>query len=89
MRITPCVAAAATLRETEPPEDLVQPLPSKKRGKATAVAATTPANTGNMKPGYYILDTKELKKTGVPKYIYVGDENSQPIPLGREESDAE
>ena len=28
----------------------------------------------NMKPGYYILDTKETIKTGIPKYIFLGPE---------------
>jgi hypothetical protein len=27
-----------------------------------------------MKPGYYILDTNETMKTGIPKYIYLGPE---------------
>jgi len=76
--------AAATLRATESPEDLVHPLPSKKKSKAAATASH-----GNMKPGYYILDSKELKKTGIPKYIYVGTDNSEPVPVGREESDDE
>ena len=28
----------------------------------------------NMKPGYYILDTQETIKTGIPKYIFLGPE---------------
>ena len=32
-------------------------------------------NTANdMKPGYYILDTNETMKKGIPKYIYLGPE---------------
>lgn len=32
-------------------------------------------NTANeMKPGYYILDTNETVKRGVPKYIFLGPE---------------
>jgi hypothetical protein len=27
-----------------------------------------------MKPGYYILDTSETMKTGIPKYLYLGPE---------------
>ena len=27
-----------------------------------------------MKPGYYILDTNETVKRGVPKYIFLGPE---------------
>ena len=86
--ISGAATAAATFRETDLPEDLVHPLPPKRKGKATK-ATETAAQRENMKSGYYILDSKELKKTGVPKYIYVGDDNSQPIPVGREESDAE
>ncbi len=29
---------------------------------------------GDMKPGYYILNTQETMKTGIPKYIYLGPE---------------
>ncbi len=64
-------ASGALLQETEPPEDLVQPLPTKQRKNSTAPPANTGANT--MKPGYYILDKRELKRSGVPKYIYIGD----------------
>lgn len=28
----------------------------------------------DMKPGYYILNTQETMKTGIPKYIYLGPE---------------
>ncbi len=28
----------------------------------------------DMKPGYYILDTQETIKTGIPKYIFLGPE---------------
>lgn len=68
------VAAARKIRE-ELPEGLVEPLPPKKKSKPAK-----PATHGDMKPGYYILDAKELKRTGVPKYTYVGDENSQLVP---------
>ena len=33
-----------------------------------------PANSNEMKPGYYILDTNETIKRGVPKYIFLGPE---------------
>ena len=68
------VGATAALRQTEPPEDLVQPLPSKR-----ARAKPKEVNHGDMKPGYYILDANELKKSGVPKYIYIGREGSEPV----------
>jgi len=81
------IAAMATtaglLRQIEPPEDLVHPLPSKKKSKAKE------SPHGDMKPGYYILDANELKKTGVPKYIYIGTNNSEPVAVDRERSDSE
>jgi hypothetical protein len=33
-----------------------------------------PTTSNEMKPGYYILDTNETMKRGVPKYIYLGPE---------------
>lgn len=33
-----------------------------------------PANSGEMKKGYYILDANETAKRGIPKYIYLGPE---------------
>jgi hypothetical protein len=33
-----------------------------------------PANTGEMKKGYYILDVNETTRRGIPKYIYLGPE---------------
>lgn len=69
-------AVAPAVYESEPPEDLVPVLPSKTRSKKKN---TVTAAEGNMKPGYYMLDTKELDRTGVPKYLYVGEEMSEPV----------
>lgn len=33
-----------------------------------------PNTSNDMKPGYYILDTNETMKRGIPKYIYLGPE---------------
>jgi hypothetical protein len=33
-----------------------------------------PTSSGEMKSGYYILDTNETMKKGIPKYIYLGPE---------------
>jgi hypothetical protein len=33
-----------------------------------------PTSMGDMKKGYYILDTNETMKKGIPKYIYLGPE---------------
>ncbi len=34
-----------------------------------------PANVGEMKKGYYILDANETARRGIPKYIYLGPES--------------
>jgi len=66
------------LYKSEPPEDLVPVLPSKTTKKSNN---TKSVDTGNMKPGYYMLDTKELDRTGIPKYLYVGEEMTEPVPV--------
>ena len=33
-----------------------------------------PTSSNDMKPGYYILDTNETVKQGIPKYIFLGPE---------------
>ena len=33
-----------------------------------------PTSNNDMKPGYYILDTNETMKKGIPKYIFLGPE---------------
>lgn len=65
------------LSPAEPPEDLIMPLPPKTRSRS---AIQEIDNAGNMKPGYYVLDTKEIRKSGIPKYIYMGAE----VPAGTE-----
>ena len=35
---------------------------------------TKPKTPNDMKPGYYILDTNETMRRGIPKYIYLGPE---------------
>ena len=75
-----------TLYEAETPEDLIPALPNKTKGMnikniTKSMNSTNPH--GNMKPGYYMLDSKELKRTGIPKYLYVG-ENAEPIGMGTE-----
>lgn len=64
---TTAAAAASALRETEPPDDLVPVLPTVTR----STNIQTPY--GTMKPGYYMLDQRASRKTGIPKYIYVGE----------------
>jgi hypothetical protein len=63
------VAGMGLLKESEPPEDLVSPLPIKTKKKKNSAIHT---EYGDMKPGYYMLNRKGSKEAGVPKYIYVG-----------------
>jgi hypothetical protein len=42
--------------------------------KATESIKKKPTSSNDMKPGYYILDTNETMKRGMPKYIYLGPE---------------
>jgi hypothetical protein len=72
----------ASLYESEPPEDLVPVLPSKTRSKKKNIDTT-------MKPGYYMLDAKEMKQNGVPKYLYVGGKGLPPVPIGGGDSDSD
>ena len=72
-------SAAAALRETEPPEDMVMPLPPKSKGRNSRAVEEALEDGGNMKPGYYVLDKKELRRSGRPKYIYIGEEPGETI----------
>lgn len=60
------------------------------------VSRKKPSNSNEMKPGYYILDTNETVKRGVPKYIFLGPEapnlvyhNTDSIGEGESKSTAE
>ncbi len=68
-------SVAPSLYESELPEDLVPVLPTKTKSRKN----NTPTVKGDMKPGYYKLDTKELDRTGVPKYLYVGEDMPAPV----------
>lgn len=68
------------LKPIEPPDDLLMPLPPRTR---TRPRAQEIEDGGNMKPGYYVLDTKELRKSGIPKYIYMGEEGPEGLVAGR------
>lgn len=79
--VTGATAAVTTrsFQETDPPEDIVMPLPPKSRGRNSRAVQEVLENGGNMKPGYYVLDTKELRKSGIPKYVYIGEEPDDSI----------
>jgi hypothetical protein len=47
---------------------------SMKSMKVVSPSPKKPTNSNEMKPGYYILDTNETIKRGVPKYIFLGPE---------------
>lgn len=67
------------MQALEDDEESVEPLPAparKPKRKAAGVGApVAPApSQEEAKPGYYRLNKEALKKTGVPRYIYVGPE---------------
>lgn len=41
---------------------------------ANSMSRKKPSSVDDMKPGYYILDTNETMKQGIPKYIFLGPE---------------
>jgi len=68
---TATAAATSALQKVETPDDLLTPLPPKTKGRR--IKESIESNYGEMKPGYYVLNTKGTKETGVPKYIYIGE----------------
>jgi len=83
------VATTAMLSENESPEDLVYPLPPKRKSKAAPTKNLIETPNGTMKPGYYMLNAKETKKSGIPKYVFIGNDSSEPVPVGKEDSDSD
>ena len=73
--VAAAVATNSILKKIEPPEDLVAPLPvkPKRRGATASKANAISTKYGNMKPGYYVLNSKATRESGIPKYIYIGD----------------
>ena len=57
--------------ETIQPENISQSIVPTKSNKTNK---TNKTDKTEMKSGYYILDTNETMKKGVPKYIYLGPE---------------
>lgn len=52
-------------------------VPEPENSLTNSIAATTMpvlAESENAKPGYYRLDPSVIKRKGVPKYIYIGEE---------------
>ena len=55
----------------------IEPANISKKTTLQSVSSTKPIRRStslDMKPGYYILDTQETIKTGIPKYIFLGPE---------------
>ncbi len=55
----------------------IEPSNISKKTSIQSITSAKPvkrAQSLNMKPGYYILDTQETIKTGIPKYIFLGPE---------------
>jgi hypothetical protein len=48
-----------------------------------------PANAGELKKGYYILDVMESSRKGIPKYIYLGPEAPQMVFRGADGTEAQ
>ena len=70
-------------KQLEIPEEVIEPehvstksmAPvSFNNGTKSGTKNTTKSIAENMKKGYYILDTNETMKKGMPKYIYLGPE---------------
>jgi len=74
---TAIAANGSSLHKLETPDDLVTQLPSKTRGRR--IKESIESNYGEMKPGYYVLNAKGTKNSGVPKYIYIGEAPSEPF----------
>ena len=86
---TALLATRTPLKKIETPDDLLTPLPSKTKGRK--IKESIESNYGEMKPGYYVLNSKATKNSGIPKYIYIGEAPSEPFETvgGAETSDEE
>lgn len=54
--------------------DMLAPQNISTKAMSPVLNTKKPSNMDEMKKGYYILDTNETMKKGVPKYIYLGPE---------------
>ena len=66
-----CASVVATSAMVAPveesPEDLVEPLPLKTKGRRSNII------NKSLEEGYHMLNENATKKTGTPQYVYVGD----------------
>jgi hypothetical protein len=55
-------------------KDTIEPENVSMKSMSPVLPKKKPNTMGDMKKGYYILDTNETIKKGIPKYIYLGPE---------------
>ena len=55
-------------------KDTIEPENVSTKSMSPVLPRKKPTTMGDMKKGYYILDTTETIKKGIPKYIYLGPE---------------
>jgi hypothetical protein len=55
-------------------KDAIEPENVSTKSMSPVLPKKKPTTMGDMKKGYYILDTNETIKKGIPKYIYLGPE---------------
>jgi hypothetical protein len=55
-------------------KDTIDPENVSTKSMSPVLSKKKPTTMGDMKKGYYILDTNETIKKGIPKYIYLGPE---------------
>lgn len=55
-------------------KDTIEPENVSMKAMTPVLPKKKPQSVGEMKKGYYILDTNETMKKGIPKYIYLGPE---------------
>jgi hypothetical protein len=71
--VTNNVDVPISIESIEPENVSVKPMSPVPLNKNLSGTRKRPTNL-DMKQGYYILDTNETMKTGIPKYIFLGPE---------------
>jgi hypothetical protein len=71
--VTNNVDVQISIESIEPENVSVKPMSPVPLNKNLSGTRKRPTNL-DMKQGYYILDTNETMKTGIPKYIFLGPE---------------
>ena len=71
--VTNNIDVPISVESIEPENVSVKPMSPVPLNKTLTSTRKRPTNL-DMKQGYYILDTNETMKTGIPKYIFLGPE---------------